>query len=372
MPARHALVVASKIKPGLEQEIAAGAAPRRDFLELARELDATLIHQEAPSGFAERLLWKLLGPAVAHAWIAFRRRREYEVIHSLSEDTGLPLAMLLKFASAPQQHVMVAHHLTPLKKRLFFLLRLVQSHLSRVIVYGSTQHRIATQTLGLPEDRVEMILHAADHEFWRPAKDAPPATSRPLICAAGREFRDYGTLIAAVEGMPLDLVIATGSPWSRRNDGSGGRPLPANVRVQRLSPSELRDLYRSARFVVVPLHDVTFQAGSLVMYEAMACGRAVIASRTRGQEDILQPEVTGLYVPPGDVAALRAAIERLLANPEEAERMGARARALCEDHLNLAQYNRRVSELLREVAAAAAPLRRESAPAPGAGHAAAP
>ena len=56
--------------------------------------------------------------------------------------------------------------------------------------------------------------------------------------------------------------------------------------------------------------------------EAMAHGRPVVASAVGGLLDLVEDGVTGLLVPPGDVAALRSALERLLADPELRARWG--------------------------------------------------
>ncbi len=67
----------------------------------------------------------------------------------------------------------------------------------------------------------------------------------------------------------------------------------------------------------------------VVAREAMAHGRPVVASAVGGLLDAVEHERTGLLVPPGDAAALRAAIERLLADATlraQARGGGARAR----------------------------------------------
>jgi glycosyltransferase involved in cell wall biosynthesis len=110
----------------------------------------------------------------------------------------------------------------------------------------------------------------------------------------------------------------------------------ARIRLrQQVAPQELRRLYSQARFVVVALHDVDFDAGVTTITEAMAMGKAVIVTRTRGQVDVVRDGESGLYVPPGDADALRAAIARLLNNPDEAERMGRAGRALVESRHTL-------------------------------------
>lgn len=64
--------------------------------------------------------------------------------------------------------------------------------------------------------------------------------------------------------------------------------------------------------------------------EAMAAGLAVVAARTGGLPEVVREEETGLLVPPGDAAALSAAIDRLLARPEERRAMGEAGRRLAQ------------------------------------------
>jgi glycosyltransferase involved in cell wall biosynthesis len=212
------------------------------------------------------------------------------------------------------------------------------------------------------------VLHPADGNFWRPAAtdaereqdaqwlreaglDLPPAA--PLIASAGLEFRDYPTLIDAVAQLPpaTRVVIAAASPWSKRKNTASGVDLPPNVTWVSLKPYQLRALYRRAQIVAIPLYDVDFQAGSLVAYEALACGRPVVISRTRGQNDIVRAAETGLYVPPGDSAAMATALNSLLADPARRAQMGAAARADVEAGLNLDTYLRQMTQIVEEVRA---------------------
>lgn len=63
-----------------------------------------------------------------------------------------------------------------------------------------------------------------------------------------------------------------------------------------------------------------------VAMEAMSMGRPVIASRIGGLSDIVVDGESGILVPPGDVEALRAAIQHMLADPDRRHRMGNAAR----------------------------------------------
>ena len=66
--------------------------------------------------------------------------------------------------------------------------------------------------------------------------------------------------------------------------------------------------------------------------------RATICTRTAGQTDTIVDDVTGIYVPPGDAGAMRAAIERLLDDPGAAARLGAAGRIWVTANADIAVY----------------------------------
>ena len=115
-------------------------------------------------------------------------------------------------------------------------------------------------------------------------------------------------------------------------------PADAKITIGRKTLPELRDLYARSRFVVVPLLPSESDNGVTVILEAMAMGKPAICSRTRGQVDVIQDGVTGVYVPIGDPVALRQAMLSLWNEPERARDMGARARAYVEQHHTLERF----------------------------------
>jgi len=78
-----------------------------------------------------------------------------------------------------------------------------------------------------------------------------------------------------------------------------------------------------ARSLIGIVPSVWAEPFGLVVLEAMAAGRPVIASNIGGPADIVRDEETGLLVPPGDPRALRAALARLIADPALRARLGA-------------------------------------------------
>jgi glycosyltransferase involved in cell wall biosynthesis len=150
------------------------------------------------------------------------------------------------------------------------------------------------------------------------------------------------------------VFIAAASPWSKRANtipgyGTGGKRLPSNVKVGRLSLADLRDLYARSALIVLPLQPVMFQAGITTLLEAMAMGKAVIVTQTKGQTDVVVDGETGIYVPPRDVPALRAAILTLMEDNERRMRLGEAARRLVVNSMSLDNYIQIISRIISEL-----------------------
>jgi glycosyltransferase involved in cell wall biosynthesis len=78
---------------------------------------------------------------------------------------------------------------------------------------------------------------------------------------------------------------------------------------------------RGASVAIVP--SVWHEPMGQVAAEAMVLGRPVVGSDVGGLRDLVQPGLTGIRVPPGDSAALAAAVDSLLDDPELREKLGS-------------------------------------------------
>src|SRR5437868_567720 len=165
----YAVLVSSPPRSGLAEAIAAGEAPRRDYFDMRDMLGAELMLPPERPGRVHSVLHKVGGNALAMAWTAWSRRRDYDVIITDQEYAGLLLALLYKFTRTRRGHVMISHYLTPAKKQVFFRLLKVQSHIDRTICYSTAQEKLAHNTLGLRDSQVSLVLHPADSAFWKPA-----------------------------------------------------------------------------------------------------------------------------------------------------------------------------------------------------------
>ncbi len=160
-------------------------------------------------------------------------------------------------------------------------------------------------------------LGARDVRVVPTGLDLPPEPGEPAdppeVLYAGRLSEEKGVeeLAAAADG--LNLVVAGDGPL---------RPLFPQARGM-VPRAELFGLMERASVVVCPSRR---DGLPVVCAEAMAHARPVVASAVGGLPDMVRDGETGLLVPPRDPAALRAAVDRLLADAELRRRLGAAAR----------------------------------------------
>ncbi len=272
-----------------------------------------------------------------------RRYAEYDAVITWGEKLSMAMLMQQQIAGAKRPHIAMMYQFE--KPNIRYPLNTFKKNLHAVVTWSSVQRKALIERLNFPRERVYLIRHYVDQVFYqpRPRED-------DMICAVGAEMRDYATLKDAVHGTGLRCHIAADHVRvpgrlrlfrDRRLPVSAIRgPADSNITVGRMSLIELRELYARSRFVVVPLMRSDTDNGVTVILEAMAMGKPVICSRTRGQVDVIQEGVTGLYVPIGDPGALREAIMSLWQDPQRARQMGRDARAYVEKFHTLESFTR--------------------------------
>lgn len=171
---------------------------------------------------------------------------------------------------------------------------------ARAVAVASGFLAEAARELGARDVRLVPVPVAVPEAVAEP--DEPPH-----VLFVGRLSPEKGIyeFLAATEGIPRVIV--------------GAGPVHVPDAVGFVPRDRLGPYYERAAVVCVPSRREGY---GVAAREAMAYGRPVVATRVGGLVD-----VTGVLVDPGDVAALREAIERLLADASERQRLGAAARA---------------------------------------------
>jgi glycosyltransferase involved in cell wall biosynthesis len=291
----------------------------------------------------------LLSRQFGLAILAWLRRAEFELLCTGNENVGLLLAALLRPFRKRPKVVTMNHHLSHKWKARVFRGLGLEVTTDAIICLNEFQATFALAKLLVDPKKILQVRYGAcvDGSFFSPRELQNP---NPYVLSVGREGRDYQTLVEAL--LSLDIaatIVASGM----RSPAEYPSPLPESdnqisVRAG-LNCLALRELYAGAAFVILPLHDVEYPAGITTIMEAMAMGKAVIATRSRGISEFIEDGETGLWANAGDAEDLREKILYLWNNPVIAQRMGVTARAAITERVNLNRYVEEIASVFLNI-----------------------
>jgi glycosyltransferase involved in cell wall biosynthesis len=343
-------IATAKLKPGQIEGSSNGQYPRVDYLELGRHLDIDILdyaaYDSSVMGAGLRYVETQLRSDLYLALLGFWASKRYRTVFAMSERAGIPFASLNRFSSGQPRFVNMFQSWSGRQEKAVRRFGLL-ANMDSIIVHCRSMRK-QLEELGAPSDKIHLVHYSVDQKFFVPSEHIHPEPG--LLVSIGEvRTRDYELLFRAIDGLVGNMVVIASGSWYARekNRRLTTSQVPSNVEMsERLPPTQLRDLYARAQFVVVPVHDTVSSAGATVSLEAACMGRAVVAPRSRGLTDYIIDGETGILVEPGDAGAMRDAIRRLLANPEEARRLGANARQRVEEELNLDRYVERLASVL--------------------------
>jgi glycogen synthase len=164
---------------------------------------------------------------------------------------------------------------------------------------------------------------------------AEDSTAPVLYAGRLSPEKNIDVIAAATEGLPR-IIAGDGPLRSLLPDALGFVP-----------HEQMPELYRRAAVVVL----VSQMEGlPNVVLEAMAHGKTVIATPVGGIPTLIEDGVTGFLVPVGDATALRAAIERVLADPGLRRRVGEAARARVSEYCSWDSVTARTLQVYAQAA----------------------
>lgn len=208
---------------------------------------------------------------------------------------------------------------------------------TRVVAITRSQAEDVVALGIVPADRVVEIPLGFDLEPFLAAPARLDARRRlglaadaPVVAIVARlvPIKDLDTFLSAVALLRAELpgveALVVGDGTERARLESLARSVAPSPEVRFLGVrADVASIYAAADVVAL----TSLNEGSPVsLIEAMACGRAVVATRVGGVADVVEDGVTGLLVPARDARGLSRALAQLLRSPAEAARMGAAGR----------------------------------------------
>jgi glycosyltransferase involved in cell wall biosynthesis len=261
-----------------------------------------------------------------------------DVVFCTGEDISIPVAKLCGTKKKCPKIIVLTHNINRPRVRLALKLFPISHKVDLFLTYTPSLSKFLRQYLHLPENQVCLFAEQpTDITFFTPGSPSQNQ-KRPLIASAGLEKRDYRTLAAATQDLDVDVKICAVSPNATANTQAFPQELPSNMSCRHYEWLELVQLYRDANIVAIPLFKNNYQAGLSTMFEAIACRRSVIITKSPGiiQDFIEAGIVNG--VNEGDAEDLRRAIVRLLKNPEQADLQAQKGYELVVQKYNHQRY----------------------------------
>jgi len=214
---------------------------------------------------------------------------------------------------------------------------------SRQLAYVLEQHPSA-------RGKVHVVPNAVNAERFISAKPAMPKNGSFVIGFVGTLKASQGltkliesfTLVAQQSAHAQLLIVGDGPEREPLDREIAARNLVSRVRFTgSVAPESVPGLLASMDVAVAPYPALAqFYCSPLKLYEYMAAGLPIVASRIGQIEELIEDGETGLLLPPGDAGQLAKALHRLESDAETCARLGAAAQNAVQDHTwaNLLEY----------------------------------
>lgn len=308
------------------------------------------------------LRWKL----IAHL-VSILRRRRIQILHIHQGRDYWPGILAARLACCGTRVVITRHLMT--RPRGFsrqFLLRMAD-----IVAVSKAVERILREELQGPQSRIHQIHCGIDVTRFHPTRTpAAIALREELGCSSSEvlfgvvgmferprgkgqfEFLEAARQVANRYGYARFVLVGKGGLQEElqtliRESGLSGKASMIGFR------EDIPSLMSALDVLVHPTTGT--EAFPLVVLEAFASGKPVIASNVDGIPEQVVPEVHGLLVPRANVDALASAMELLAVDPSLRHRMGHAGRARVETEFTRETLGRRFEALYLSLLGGTAP-----------------
>ncbi len=313
--------------------------------------DSRTAHALAETDLKDRChFWPPAGyfqPAVILRARRFFRQLKPDVIHvHYSRDLWWLVPALIFL---PQSVLVLSKHIGTQKPKRDFLHRFLYSRVDRLIAISRVIRKNIIATHPVPERKVVLVHHGIDLERYAPEKIDRISVREKLgytqdhfvIGITGRlqPSKGYLELLAAAQRLRTDypenryLLVGEASVGDSRQANEVYRFIEEKGQTDIVQCTGFRrdipEMLAAMDLFVFPSHAEAF---GLVVIEAMAMAKAIIASNSDGIPDIINDGITGLLVPPRSVEPLTRAIRRLRNDAGLRERLGRHARSRAQEY----------------------------------------
>lgn len=296
---------------------------------------------------------KVIGSAFALAKII--KKEKIDIIHAHTRVSQVAALLASLFTGVP--YVTTCHGYFKVRSRKIF-----DTWGTKVIAISDAVKRHLINDFGVSEKRISLVYNGVDvDKFTRKYSEEEKAAIRkdmglkdvPVVGTIGRlsQIKGHRYLVQAMAGILAEkkdvrcLIVG---------DGDEKFALENLARAMNISDS----IYFVPSYIDTPrllaVMDVfvfpSIREGlGIALLEAMAAGKACVASDIGGISDIIKDSSVGSLVPVGDIMAIADSVLRLINNKPLAQEMGNKARELVAEKFSLDAMSGNIIELYKKV-----------------------
>ncbi|MCG6551092.1 MAG: glycosyltransferase family 4 protein [Candidatus Magnetominusculus sp. LBB02] len=290
------------------------------------------------------------------SWIRIVRAARRDDIDIICANLGKeywPLAVICRGLGL--KSVIVRHQMNKLKT---ITNRLIAGNIDKIIAVSGAVQRSLIEG-GIAQEKIEVIYNSVDIERFDPDRVSADAARATLgiskddivVASVGRITEDKGGLDLlysfneALKRYPSMRLLFVGDGPVRPDIERHALNLSLSDRVHFTGyRDDVERMYAAADIVAVPTRGL--ESFGLVVIEAMAMGKPVIASNSGGIPEIITHGTNGLLFNPTDRAALCGHICELAGNPSLVSSIAAGGRATVMERFSSAAFADKFAEVL--------------------------
>lgn len=283
-------------------------------------------------------------------------KNKYDILYATSF-RGIELVIFLRALRIYRKPIVLWHHTAitsnpnPWRE---WVSRFFYKGIDKMFLFSRKLIQDSLKTQKASRDKLQLIHWGPDIPFYDHLLAEMPDRKTEGFISTGKENRDIDTLLQAFSSTTeeLDVYIAVSCGTINYKHIIDRYTLPDSIRIHYTNgviPYELGKLVARKSCIVICCLDFPYTVGLTTLVEALALGIPIICSRNPNFEIDIDKEGIGITVEYNDIEGWRNAIRYIADHPEEARRMGERARKLAETRFNLDIFSREIAESLLEI-----------------------
>lgn len=253
------------------------------------------------------------------------------------------LQTLLPFRTVPCVKVDCLWTKSPNRFRFLFhrtILKITSKSVDRFIVWAKQDIEAFSRTFQIPQEKFTFIPYHTTLD----SVDLEPY-SGDYIFSGGNEGRDYETLLLAVQGLPLKVLIA-----STRPELFSHMTVPENVEIRGFSHKDYLSKMAGCLMNVVSLENGGLRTGGQQTYlNSMWLGKPTIVNDPSGACDYIEHMQDGFLVGSKDPDALKEAINFLLSRADIMNEMAMRAAQKAKRYSTEEHFRKIITEVMQVI-----------------------